>query len=172
MGKWTYRIAIIVMIAVIAGAAIYWIWFRTVEDFVGPWIDPDYPTGTGWLLYPNGGEAVSGIVTIRWDTSKTPGLDSDDEIEIGVSHDVRGGASVFNLGEWPYPQWVFQHENWEGCYCSMYSVITKNAPNTGSYEWNATQTLEEYNGEWYPYYIKLMGGKYMDASNTYFNITG
>jgi len=173
MNKWIYRISIVIMIAAIAGGAIYWIMLQTnPKTMSGPWTDPDYPSGMGWLLYPNGGESVSGIVTIRWNTNKTPGLGPDDKIEIGVSHDVRGGASVFNLGNWPYPPGVFQHENWEGCYCSQYTVITDSAPNTGEYLWNATEVLEQYNGEWYPYYIKLMGGKYQDASNAYFNITG
>jgi len=161
MGKWAYRIAIIAMIVAIAGAAIYWIWLRTnPETMTGPWIDPDYPTGKGWLLYPNGGEEVSGMVTILWDTSKTPKLDSDDKIRIGWTHDYRGASPTF------------QHETWEGCYCSRYNVITENALNTGEYEWNASQVLEECDGEHYPFYIRLDSSVYMDASNRFFNITG
>ena len=161
MGKWTYRIAVIIMIAAIAVGAIYWIMLQTnPETMTGPWIDPDYPTGTGWLLYPNGGESVSGIVTIRWNTSKTPELGPDDEIWIGWTHDCRGSSPTF------------EHENWEGCYCSSYTVIMDSAPNTGSYQWNATELLEQCDGETYPYYIKLVGGVYMDASNRFFNITG
>jgi len=162
MGKWTYRILIIIMIVAIAGAAIYWIWLRTQKEFVGPWTDPKYPTGKGWLLYPNGGETVSGIITIRWNTSKV-GLSSNYKIWIAWSHLPRGSSSTF------------QHEDWEGCFCQVdYAnhVITDSAPNTGEYQWNATQALEEYNGETYPYYIKIVGGKYMDASNRFFNVTG
>ncbi|MDH5689046.1 MAG: hypothetical protein OEZ48_14460 [Candidatus Bathyarchaeota archaeon] len=129
-------------------------------SFYGPWTDPNYPTGTGWLLYPNGGEKVFGIVTIRWNTSKTPELGPDDEIYVGWSHAPRGNSSTF------------EHEDWEADYCQRYHVITDSAPNTGEYQWNATQALEECNGEHYPYYIKLMGGPYMDASNRFFNITG
>jgi hypothetical protein len=160
--KWIYRIAILIMLIAIAGGAIYWIWLRA-EDFVGPWTNPDYPTGTGWLLYPNGGESLSGMVTIEWNPSKTPGLGSDDPIWIGWSHLPRGASPTF------------QHEDWEGCYCQVdYAnhIITETAPNTGTYEWNATQALVECDGETYPYYIKIVGGEYMDASNRFFNITG
>jgi hypothetical protein len=164
MNKWVFRIAIIIMIAAIAGAAIYWIMLQTSpETMTGPWTDPDYPTGTGWLLYPNGGEAVSGVITIRWNTSKTPGLGPDDKIWIAWSHLPRGGSPTF------------QHEDWEGCFCQVdYTkhVITDSAPNTGEYQWNATEALIECNGETYPYYIKIIGGKYMDATNRFFNITG
>jgi len=159
LGKWTYRIAVIAMIAAIAVGAIYWIMLQTnPETMTGPWIDPDYPTGTGWLLYPNGGETVSGTVTIRWDPDKTSQLDSEDEIWIAWTHDPRGASSTF------------EHETWEGCYCSRYNVITESAPNTGSYQWNANEVLEQCDGETYPYYIKIVGGKYMDASNKYFSI--
>lgn len=172
MGKWIYRISIIAMIAAIAGGAIYWVMMQTnPETMTGPWTIPDYPTGAGWLLYPNGGETVQGIVTIRWNTSKT-GLGPDDTIRIGWTHDVRGWTSVRNLGTWPYLSGVFTHESWEGCYCSRYNIITDSAPNTGEYQWNATEVLKQSNDEWYPFYIRLEGGKYMDASNTYFNITG
>ena len=164
MGKWTYRIAVIIMIVAIAVGAIYWIMLQTnPEKMTGPWTDPGYPTGTGWLLYPNGGESVSGIVTIQWDPSKTSGLDSDDKIWISWSHLPRGNSPTF------------QHEDWEGCFCQVdYTkhVITDSAPNTGEYEWNATQALKDCNGETYPYYIKIVGGEYMDASNRFFNITG
>ena len=161
MGKWTYRIAILIMIAAIAGGAIYWIWFRTnPETFTGPWTDPDYPTGTGWLLYPNGGENVYGIVTIQWNTNKTPKLGPDAKIVIRWTHDPRGSSPTF------------EHETWEGCYCSRYHTITDSAPNTGSYQWNATQVLEQCDGETYPYYIRLDADVYSDASNRFFNITG
>jgi len=119
------------------------------------------------LLSPNGEEAVSAIVTIKW--NRNASLSRNDNIWIGWSHDVRGNP---NLGDWPYPPEVFRYENWEGCYCQTWHVITDSAPNTGSFEWNASEALEQCNGEWYPYYIKILAGRYMDASNTYFNITG
>lgn len=162
MRKWTYRISMLIMIVAIAAAALYWIWFRTnPETMTGPWTDPDYPTGTGWLLYPNGGEIVSGIITIEWDTSKTPKLGPDDKIWIGWTQSPR------------YGNWDFRFEDQEGCFCQEYETLTDSAPNTGTYQWDTTQVLEECNGEHYPYYIKLVGDQgYMDASNTFFNITG
>lgn len=122
------------------------------------------------LLSPNGEEAVSAIVTIRW--NRNASLGRNDNIWIGWSHDVRANP---NPGDWPYSPEVFRYENsenWERCYCQTWHVITDSAPNTGSYEWNASEALEQCNGEGYPYYIKIIGGKYMDASNMYFNITG
>jgi hypothetical protein len=158
MGKWTYRIAIIIMIVAIAGVAIYWIMLQTnPETMTGPWLGEDT-----WLLYPNGGENVSGVITILWNTSKVK-LGPDAEIWIAWSHLPRGASPTF------------QHEDWEGCYCQVdYAehVMTESAPNTGEYEWNATQALEDCNGETYPYYIKIVGSQYMDASNRFFNITG
>jgi len=157
MGKWFYTIALIFLVVAIAVAGFFWVF----PDFWRPppvWVK---------LLYPNGGEAVSGIVSIRWDTNQK----SKDKIWIGWSHDVRGNP---NPGDWPYPPEVFRHENsesWEGCYCQEYHVITDSAPNTGEYIWNATEVLEQCSGEWYPYYIKIECVKYMDASNTFFNIT-
>jgi hypothetical protein len=133
-------------------------------SFTEPWTNPDYPTGTGWLLYPNGREVVSGVITIEWDTSKTPKLGPDDKIWIGWTHCVRGAAGT--EGNWSYPPEVFEHETWEGCYCSTYEAITTSAPNTGEYQWNTTETLEWCNGEHYPYYIKLVGGVYMDATKS------
>lgn len=164
MNKWVFRIAIAIMIAAIAVAAIYWIMLQTnPETMTGPWTEADgYPTGKGWLLYPNGGEAVSGVITIRWNTSKVK-LGSNDTIWIAWSHLPRGSSPTF------------QHEDWEGCFCQVdYTnhVISGNAPNTGEYQWNATQALIECDGETYPYYIKIVGGKYMDATNRFFNITG
>ena len=177
MGKWTYRIAILIMIAAIVGGAIYWIWFRTnPETSTGPWGGEDT-----WLLYPNGGESVSGVINITWNPEKTPKLGPDDKIIIRWTHEVRGAAG--KKWDWPYPPEAFQHEDdvyWEGCYCSVYYCVVcgkrlcreHGVPNTGSYQWNATQALEEYNGETYPYYIRLDADVYMDASNRFFNITG
>ncbi len=174
MGKWLYRIAMVAMIVAIAAASIYWILLQTnPETMDGPWLEVDgYPTGKGWLLYPNGGEGVSGVIEILWDTDKTSDLGPEDKIKIGYSHGVRGGDSIYGLGNWPYSADKFIHEDWEGCYCSDFEVIVEETPNTGKYLWNATEVLEQNVGEWYPYYIRIYGGRYMDASNRYFNITG
>lgn len=173
MGKWTYRIATIVMIVAIAGGAAYWVWLRLNEETnPGPyreeWGD------SLWLLYPNGGE-VSGIVTIRWDVDRV-GLSEDAKVTIGWTHDLRGGGASAG---YPYKPSDFKHEDWEGCYCSIYRCIVCNkenckehtVPNTGEYQWNASEVLEINNDETYPYYIRITGAQYLDASDYYFNIT-
>ena len=50
------------------------------------------------------GEAVKGVITIRWDPQKTPKLEHDNTIWIAWSHDVRGNADA----EWPPTQEVFR----------------------------------------------------------------
>lgn len=173
MGKWTYRITTIIMIAAIAVVAVWWVMHATnPETMSGPWLEANgYTTGKGWLLYPNGGEEVSGVIEILWNPNRTSGLGPEDKISIGYSHGVRGGDSIYDLGKWPYSPDKFKHEDWEGCYCSGFTVLMEDVPNTGKYVWNTTEVLEKNNGEWYPYYVRIEGGKYLDASNRYFNIT-